>query len=302
MKQIPTQTDGLTSLGGADFNQIPSELQTIITASGQTLDGNFTNQASRAIIDLGMNAGFYTDSGTANNVILSNSNNPSPTSLRDGIQVFFKSAATNTGSTTLNLSGLGAKSLVKEDGTKLLQGDLIINKNYECLYDASSDNFKLLNPLKGSIVQRVISSTSTAQTITTTIPTDDTIPQITEGSQVLSATLTPTSLSNIISIEIHVEVLVDQAGRTGATSALFATGSSNAIISSYSSLTGNSTAFIFSFREDFTPTSLSAITFSLRIGADPVTGGNIYINSASNGSRFLGGSRKSYIYLEEIKG
>lgn len=162
MKQIPTQTDGLTSLGAADFNQIPIELQTIITASGQTLDGNFTNQASRGVIDLGMNAGFFTDTGTANNIVLSNNNNPAPTSLRDGIEVVFKASTTNTGATTLNLSGLGAKNLLSQSGSTLSANEITANNIYEAIYIASTDNFRV----KEKYIQSVISNTVSYTAIT----------------------------------------------------------------------------------------------------------------------------------------
>lgn len=143
MKTIPTQTDGQTSLAGADFNQIPDELETIITSSGQTLDGNTTNQASRAISNIAMNATFYTDSGSANNITLTNTNNPVITSLRDGMQIIFKAAATNTGATTLDLASLGAKSVVDFYGVALAGGYIQSGVIYSGLYDSTADNFKV---------------------------------------------------------------------------------------------------------------------------------------------------------------
>jgi hypothetical protein len=302
MKQIPTQTDGLTSLAAADFNQIPLETQTIITSSGQALDGNFTNQASRAIIDLGMNAGFYTDSGTANNIVLSNSNNPDPTSLRDGIKVIFKSAATNTGATTINLSGLGAKSLLKENGSNLSSGDIIANNRYECIYSSSGDSFTLLNTFKGSIIQNVIATSSTPFTITNQVPTDDTIPQITEGDQILSANITPKSLSNILEIECYAEILFSQSSRTGGVLSLFSNLSNDAISSSYFTNFQISSGGNYYIKSFVNVSSLSSTTFSIRIGVDPATGGTLYVNSSVTGSRFLGGARKSHIYIKEISG
>jgi len=144
MKTIPTQTDGQTSLAASDFNQIPDELETAITSSGQTLDGNFTNQLSRSIIDLGMNAGFYTDSGTANNIILSNSNNPTPTSLRDGIEITFKAGSTNTGATTINLAGFGSKSVKNAKGNTLSANEITANNIYNAIYQASTDDFLII--------------------------------------------------------------------------------------------------------------------------------------------------------------
>lgn len=164
MKQIPTQQDGLTSLAAADFNQIPLETQTIITSSGQALDGNFTNQASRAIIDLGMNAGFYTDSGTANNIVLSNSNNPAPTSLRDGIEVVFKAANTNTGATTLNLANLGAKNILSQAGGVLSANEITVDNIYQAIYVASDDSFRVKDKyIKSTITKTVFYPATTGR-------------------------------------------------------------------------------------------------------------------------------------------
>jgi hypothetical protein len=171
MKQIATQIDGQTSLSASDFNQIPLEVQTIITSSGQTLDGNLTNQASRAVVDLGMNAGFYIDSGTVNNIVLSNSNNPAPTSLRDGIEVTFKATTSNTGATTINLASLGAKNLLSSNGAALTPSAIISGFHYKCLYVASSDSFILCGHITNTGFNGTFASTITYDTdINTTSP------------------------------------------------------------------------------------------------------------------------------------
>jgi hypothetical protein len=53
----------------------------------------------------------------------------------------------------------------------------------------------------GVVAQRVNASTTAQVTCTTQLPVDDTIPQNTEGDEVLTVTITPTSATNILVIE-----------------------------------------------------------------------------------------------------
>ncbi|WP_316815848.1 hypothetical protein [Pedobacter nyackensis] len=59
-------------------------------------------------------------------------------------QVFYiKITTANTGASTLNLNGLGAKALVKDASTALVAGDLLANKVYTVYYDGV--NFQVMN-------------------------------------------------------------------------------------------------------------------------------------------------------------
>lgn len=63
-----------------------------------------------------------------------------PTAYTSGMQIgFYKSAAANTGACTINVNSLGAKALVKRDGsTALGAGDLVANALYFATYDGTS--------------------------------------------------------------------------------------------------------------------------------------------------------------------
>jgi len=54
-------------------------------------------------------------------------------------------ATTNTGSTTLNINSIGAKSITKNGTTSLSAGDLLINSVVEVIYDGTQ--FQLINPI-----------------------------------------------------------------------------------------------------------------------------------------------------------
>lgn len=75
---------------------------------------------------------------------------PNLTALYDGFAITVKMNATNTGSSTLNVNGLGAKTIKKPWVTDLSASDLLINSCYQLVYDLAQDFFFLL---------RVVSST-----------------------------------------------------------------------------------------------------------------------------------------------
>ena len=53
----------------------------------------------------------------------------------EGVQVLFESAAANTGATDINISSLGNKDIVREDGTQLQAGDIPADFYAHLLYD-----------------------------------------------------------------------------------------------------------------------------------------------------------------------
>lgn len=70
--------------------------------------------------------------------------------LKNGILVSFKALASNTGSTTFNLDGLGAKAVRRQGDSALLAGDIaaggIYLLRYDTAYDGANGAWVLLNP------------------------------------------------------------------------------------------------------------------------------------------------------------
>jgi hypothetical protein len=85
------------------------------------------------------------DVGTPNNIVVNII--PSYQGYTEGTKVFVKVANTNSiQAPTLNLNGLGVKTIINKDGTPLLSGDLQANGIYEFIYDGV--NFQsLTSPL-----------------------------------------------------------------------------------------------------------------------------------------------------------
>lgn len=102
------------------------------------------------------------DTGTANTYVVA-SPNPPVVGYAVGIGVSFTVANANTGASTINVSSLGAKSIVHADGSSLVAGDLVAGKIALVEYDGT--HFQLINPLLpggGNILTMTVSSTATA--------------------------------------------------------------------------------------------------------------------------------------------
>jgi hypothetical protein len=152
----------------------------------------------------------------------------------------------------------------------------------------------------GSVLQTVQSTNSTLTACSSAIPDDNTIPQNTEGTEVLTATITPSSASNkiLISVFVHGNASLDN-GNNGCVAALFIGSTASAVASSYSQSframnTLNPIVYLHS------PNTTSATTYKVRVGA--ISSGSFYLNGDYLGNAKLGGTMQSTLTLQEIKG
>lgn len=83
----------------------------------------------------------YTTGGVADVYTLTPS--PAITSYSDGLVYFIKASATNTGATTIAVSGLAAKSIKRPNGVALQAGDLTSGQVYTIKYNSSAGVFYL---------------------------------------------------------------------------------------------------------------------------------------------------------------
>ena len=128
--------------------------------------------------------------------------------------------------------------------------------------------------------------------ITTVIPYDDTIPQSTEGVQILSVTINVPSAT--------AEVFVFAQGTTSRTSgtstgitALF-NGGANAIAASINYIDAiNAPAGCWNIVHRYVPGASGNVTFTVRTGPDT---GTIRLNGTTS-ARFLGGVAKATLYV-----
>lgn len=91
-------------------------------------------------------ANYGVDSGIANAYAVAVG--PAITSYVDGLTVRFKATNANTGASTINVNGLGIRSIVRPDGTSLAADDIYAGQISQLSYNATTSQFQLaLTPL-----------------------------------------------------------------------------------------------------------------------------------------------------------
>lgn len=126
-----------TRVGRDWLNSVQEELCSVIAAAAISLNAGVYNQllsAIQSLIASGTSA-FLSDTGTANTYVLT----PAPVlgAYSAGYTAVFKAAHANTGTSTVNVSALGAKAIVHRDGTALQAGDIPAGSACRVVYDGA---------------------------------------------------------------------------------------------------------------------------------------------------------------------
>lgn len=145
----------------------------------------------------------------------------------------------------------------------------------------------------------LVASTTSVVTCTTAMPADNTVPQISEGDQVLAGSFTPISASSKLIINVSLGVARSAAALVGI--AIFTDSNADAIAARWS---GDIGAFDgagdlpnISFEHRMDSPGTSSITFKVRVG--PTTG-TAYVNGNSSGTRIGGGTQIASLSIREI--
>ena len=134
-------------------------------------------------------------------------------------------------------------------------------------------------------------------TTTNIIPYDDTIPQITEGVEVVTATITPTSATSTLLIMAHVPVN-NSSSQDRGTIALFQDATSDALEASFIDFTDNNIGLTANLMYSGVSGTTSATTFRIRVGND--TTSTVTING-QGGTRRYGGVSNARIEILEVE-
>ena len=145
-----------------------------------------------------------------------------------------------------------------------------------------------------NLVQIVNSQTGASSTGTTRLPFDNTIPQITEGTQFLSLAITPTSATNALVITVNINAAVNAVDVIGV--ALFQDSTANALAATgeYGSTANGLVNSQIIYK--MTSGTTSATTFRVRLGPD---GANTLTFNGSGGTGLYGGVCISSITIVE---
>lgn len=153
-------------------------------------------------------------------------------------------------------------------------------------------------PGRGAVTaQKPITVASSAlATNSTAVPTDDTIPQNTEGDEVFTAAITPKATANRLVIDVHILCSTAAAGR-GIVAALFQDTTANALAATGKSSRAADQMEVVSFQHEMAAGTTSATTFKVRAGNNT---GSMYINGISTGpARIFGGVASSRMTITE---
>ncbi len=144
-------------------------------------------------------------------------------------------------------------------------------------------------------VDRAFASYLTNTDITAVIAADDSIPQVGEGTEVLSAALTPKSTTN--RIRMRAMLFGATSSNQQVTVALFVNGGTNAVYATGSHTDGAADLEQWTAEWEYVPGSISAQTITVRVGVET---GTLRLNGTNTARRY-GGVGACTLILEEIK-
>lgn len=185
--------------------------------------------------------------------------------------------------------------------TQLTAGNVDGTADEVMLYDASASAAKyalvqdLVRGASGVAVQEVNTQTGAVATGTTLIPDDDTIPQNTEGDQVMTLSITPKSASNILFIQVTVQAAQSASGQMLA--ALFQDSTAGALAAAKFTSPAAGVMQLCTFTYKMAAGTTSSTTFKVRLGG--ITAGTLTFNGQA-AARLLGGVIPSSITIKEF--
>lgn len=144
----------------------------------------------------------------------------------------------------------------------------------------------------GDVVQVIINETGAAATGATNIPFDDTVPAITEGDEYMTLAVTPTSVCNVLYIDVVLFIALSALG--WATAALFQDATSAALATGYLWVERATVGGPICLRHKMISGTISATTMRVRAGS----AATLTLNGS--GSRLFGGTMASSITITEV--
>jgi len=151
----------------------------------------------------------------------------------------------------------------------------------------------------GKVLQVVKSTTSSVVTCGTNIPWDDTIPQNTEGNEVLTVTITPLSATSSLYIKFFCTGTHSGSGGNGTMAALFVDSTANAISVFGVQNNGANWQTTISHAASVASSSTTARTYKVRVGSSG--GVTFHVNGNNAGTRVFGGAATAILELWEVE-
>lgn len=128
-----------SNLTAAEWNQLPQEVQNVITSWAALAGDGDLNQLGKAAAAYAAASQFYTGthgSGTAY-IATPLSGIQAPPVYNTGMVVRFRPSIQNTGPPTVNVATLGVKNIKQENGAALIAGDMDTDRDCYLVYDGT---------------------------------------------------------------------------------------------------------------------------------------------------------------------
>lgn len=145
----------------------------------------------------------------------------------------------------------------------------------------------------GTVIARASAVYTAYGTFNTVIPADNTVPQITEGTQILSISHATRAFNSGVRLTYF-----GNGSGAAPVHAMFRSGSTNAL-RAIAQLDGDLMKAVV-MQAEYLPGSTASVTYSIRVGAG-YSGGVVYVNGLSSG-QVLGGAQAAVLLLEEFVG
>lgn len=157
----------------------------------------------------------------------------------------------------------------------------------------TQNNIYSINPL----VQIVKSNTTALVTCSTAMPYDNSIPQNTEGTEVLTVTIVPTVTTSILEI-IFAGYATGNGTPTSINVALFQDTTADALSASGFAVAAGSIGISIFLRHIMVASTTSSTVFKINIGPNS---GTAYLNGKTGGTRLYGGVSSATLSIREFR-
>ena len=166
------------------------------------------------------------------------------------------------------------------------------------LYNLSSDTDFSSDKFPGHVIQHAYTQTGSVATGTTIFPEDDTIPQITEGTEFMTLEIIPKFSTSTLSIEVHI--FYSQSTGTRSGTGLFKNNDTNALAFTSNYIHGATSMGNMQVFYSETSSNTTARTYKVRCGLLQNSG--TFTFNGQSGARKFGGTSLSTMRIMEIAG
>ena len=190
---------------------------------------------------------------------------------------------------------LAAVDFLVKTASASLSAERVVTDTPTIVVDWATAGQAKFNVVDGTIVGRAYAEYTANSDLTTVLPADDTIPQNTEGTEILTTSLAPKTATNRVRITFTGMGTVN--GVAGLSAALFIDSVADAVRAAQVTIPTADYRGIVSLVYEYVPGTTSSVTYKIRVGPSVGTARMNGLTSA----RLFGGTAACTLVVEEIK-